>query len=213
MKEKTRSKSAAIQQKDNDKAPMENPTEYIKRNLNEFNYHDFCQSYLQTFKDKEDSIRVLSKILGTIRNHSTEGSYRKKIEELLNDLSCITDDKRVELLFQKEAAESRDLKEQTYSQSVGGRVLEEIGSPQQYYADRSSSSSEGEATNSSQNSDTNFKARESTSSSDSSQGIIQSRSIVLKDYLVSSNISNMIDLADIKAKWVLKSGLISRQHL
>lgn len=57
-----------------------------------------------------------------------------------------------------------------------------------------------------EDSDQEYSCRESTPSSESTEGIIERPNAKRKDYLVSTNGSDVIDLTSLDHKWILKSG-------
>lgn len=184
------------------------PTKFVRNHIDHFIYFDFCKQFIEDFRDQEESSSALQKALkAIIKGKSNTKACKKKAEIILKDIKSVTADERVFLLFQtkrfKEAAEKRAIEENVHSLNTGTRLFSEINdSNAGYEGNDSLDSSEEEMTGESE-----YQDRESTPSTDSTQEVIIAKPHkTAKDYLISANAGDVIDLDNINNKWILKSG-------
>ncbi|KAI9276255.1 hypothetical protein BY458DRAFT_506118 [Sporodiniella umbellata] len=182
------------------------PTKFVQNHIDHFIYYDFCKQFIKDFKDQEESSSVLQKSLkAIIKGKSNAKAFKKKAEIILKDIKNVTTDERVFLLFQTKrfkAAEKKAIEENVHSLNTGARIFLEINHGNVGYAENDSSDSGEETTDKS-----DYEDRESTPSTDSTQEAIITKSHkTAKDYLISTNASDVIDLDSINSKWILKSG-------
>ncbi|KAI8967866.1 hypothetical protein BDF20DRAFT_991515 [Mycotypha africana] len=61
-------------------------TEFIKKNLESFSYFEFCKSFPELFRDEQECLRVLKRILESIAiGKSNSRIMKRKVRKILGD--------------------------------------------------------------------------------------------------------------------------------